>query len=143
MGTQPAVRLAAPLISAGAFLGVSAAWLFDVNVFSPALNHPDWEYLSIAGPYVVMGVFNAVYYFARPKRVFLVLGLIGALFTAGIGMLMWYSHFSGTDRDWGLIYATIVLWVAAVAITATGLVAMLIHKAWQWRMPRPTDAKNE
>src|SRR5205807_1762467 len=111
------------------------------NIFSPALNHPDWEYLSIAGPYVLMGVFGAV--FARTNLVFSVLGLVGTLITAAIGLLMWYSHFSGTDRDWGLLYATIILWVAAVTFTGTGMIGMLLFMAWQWWMPRPVDAKDD
>ncbi len=138
MGTHSAVRLAAPLISAGAFLAVTAAWLYDVYFFSPALNHPLWEYLFVAAPYVVVGVFGVINYLARANLVFSIYGFVGALFIAAAGLLLWYGNFFGSGNDLGFGIGLFYQLGTAVAITGTGWIAILLYKAWQWFTPRPT-----
>ena len=140
-----AARLAAPLISAAALLGVTAAWLYDVYVFSPALNHSAWHYPVVAGPYVVIGLFGLANYLARANVVFAVYGLVGALFIAGSGLLLWYQNFFGSGNDLGFGLGLLFHLGAALAIAAAGWLAMLLYKGWQWSMApaRPAAAKAE
>ncbi len=137
MGRHAVVRLAAPLISAAAFLAVTAAWLYDVYVFSPALNHPLWEYVFVAGPYVMVGIFGLINYLAGADLVFSIFGLVGALFIAGCGLLLWYGIFFVSGNDLGFGIGLLYQLGAAVVIAGTGWIAMLLYKAWQWLMPRP------
>ncbi len=147
MGMHSSVRLAAPLISAAAFLGVTVAWLYDVKVFSPALHHPIWEYVFVAGPYVVVGVFGVVNYLARANLVFSAFGLVGAVFIAGSGFLLWYENFFVTGNDLGFGIGIVYQLATAVAITGIGCIGMLLRKAYQWAMltssSRPADPTTE
>lgn len=135
MPIHSAARLAAPLICVAAFLGVTAAWFYDVYVFSVALNHPSWEYLIVAGPYVAVGVLAAVIYLTRANLVFSLYGLAGALFITGCGLLLWYGNFFGSGNDLGFGLGLLFQLGFALAIAGTGGIAMLLHKVWRWWRP--------
>lgn len=141
MGTHPVARLVAPLISAGTFLGVSAAWMYDTYVLTPwAIDHTLLSYFIATGPYVLISVFGLVNCLVRANRFFSTFGLVAALLTAGWGLLIWSRYISGHDPGgWGLGFGTIYLWIATLAIVPAGWIAMFL--VWQWAMASPSKAE--
>src|SRR5262249_47912019 len=127
MGTHVAIRLTALLVSAGAFFAVTAAWIYDVYFFSPLLRHHPMEYIFHVGPYALVGVLCLINCLARANVVFSVYGLVGGLFVAGAGLLLWYGNFFGRGNDLGFGIGVLYQLGAALAITGMGLIALLCY----------------
>jgi hypothetical protein len=141
MSQHPLRRFAVPLISAGTFLTVSAAWLYDCYILTPWSDHTLFIYFFATGPYVLIGVFGVVNSVVRANRFSSILGLVVVLLISGWGLLMWSRYLSGHDRDqWGLAFGTFYLWGVALVVLPMGWIAVLLYKVWQWLMGTPSQA---